>query len=114
MSAIIDTGAPTSLIPFRVWGQSLVTLGESEVIASVSDRPECDLHVIRGQITLALLDEEGNRLIENWTIRADLCHTSEMPLLLGMKDFLEECRLVMDYPANKAWLELEALPPSAK
>lgn len=106
MQAIIDTGAPVSLIPFKVWGQAMVTLGDPTTIPSVSDRPECDLEVTEGQITLSLLNDDWQPVINDWIIQADLCHTSEMPLILGMHDFLSRGRLVMDYPTNEAWLEL--------
>ncbi len=42
MKAIIDTGAPVSLVPFKVWGRAMVTLGQPATIPSISDRPECD------------------------------------------------------------------------
>ncbi len=104
--AIIDTGAPVSLIPFKIWGQSIVTRDASGVIPSISGRPECDIEITHGQITISLLDDNWDTVVTDWTIQADLCHTSEMPLILGMYDFLTQGRLVMDYPANEAWLEL--------
>ncbi len=106
MKAIIDTGAPVSLIPFKVWGRAMVTMGKPATIPSISDRPECDLEVTHGQITISLLDDNWNEIVTDWTIQADLCHTSEMPIILGMHDFLSQGRLMMDYPANEAWLEL--------
>jgi hypothetical protein len=105
MKAIIDTGSPVSLIPFKVWGQAVVTMGKPATIPSISDRPECDFEVIHGEITISLLDDNWDEIVTNWTIQADLCHTSEMPLILGMYDFLSQGRLVMDYPANEAWLK---------
>ncbi len=104
--AVVDTGSPISLIPFKIWGQALVTRGEIDVVRSIADRPECDLEVTHGQITISLLDDNWNEIVTDWTIQADLCHTSEMPIILGMHDFLSQGRLMMDYPANEAWLEL--------
>ena len=57
MIAIIDTGAPSSLIPFKIWGQADVTRGERGFIHTVSDRPECDIGVTHGQITLSFLND---------------------------------------------------------
>lgn len=37
---IIDTGAPVSLIPFNIWGQCSVKLGERATIYSVVDQAE--------------------------------------------------------------------------
>ncbi|MGB0387159.1 MAG: hypothetical protein ACPGWR_20265 [Ardenticatenaceae bacterium] len=107
MVAIADIGAPVSLFPFRAWGQSAVTLGESSTIPSISGRPECDLDVFHGKITFSVLDEEGQEIIKDLTIEADLCHTSELPILLGMHHFLSLGRLVMDYPTGEAWLQLQ-------
>ena len=56
---IIDTGAPVSLIPFRIWGQCSVMLGKRATIYSVTDQPECDLGVTVGEITFSLVDEDG-------------------------------------------------------
>jgi hypothetical protein len=106
IKAIIDTGAPVSLIPFKVWGRSMVTMGKPTTIPSISGRSECDLEVTHGQITISLLDDNWNEIVTDWTIQADLCHTSEMPIILGMHSFLSQGRLMMDYPINKAWLEL--------
>lgn len=108
MIAIADIGAPVSLFPFKAWGRSLVTLGESSTVSSISGRPECDLEVFQGEITFSILDEQGKEIIKDMTIEADLCHTSELPILLGMHDFLSLGRFVMDYPTGEAWLELKS------
>ena len=113
MKAIIDTGSPVTLIPFRAWGQALVEMGEHEMLPTISERPECNLGVTHGEVTISLLDAEGKKLVEGLKLPADLCDTREMPFLLGMHEFLKRGRLVMDYPAGEAWLELEELPPSS-
>ena len=84
----------------------MVTMGKLATIPSISGRPECDLEATHGQITISLLDDNWNEIVTDWTIQADLCHTSEMPIILGMHDFLNRGCLMMDYPANSAWLEL--------
>ncbi len=88
--------------------QSTEDIPSIRLIPSISDRSECDLEVTHGQITLSLLDDNWNEIVTDRTIQADLCHTSEMPIILGMYDFLSQGRLLMDYPANEAWLELTA------
>ena len=114
MIAIADIGAPVSLFPFKAWGRSLVTLGESSTVPSISGRPECDLKVFQGEITFSILDEQGKEIIKDMTIEADLCHTSELPILLGMHDFLSFGRFVMDYPTGEAWLRLKSGDSSSK
>ena len=69
--------------------------------------PTRQLDVFHGEITFSVLDEEGKEIIKDLTIEADLCHTSELPILLGMHHFLSLGRLVMDYPTGEAWLQLQ-------
>ena len=104
--AIIDTGAPVSLIPFNVWSWCPVELGKQGFIKSVSGREECDLEVYQGEITIALFDEAGNMLLSDLTIKVDLCATSEMPTLLGVHDFLSCGCLHVDYAQGEAWFEI--------
>ena len=104
--AIIDTGAPVSLIPFSVWSWCPVELGKKRVIQSVTDREECDFEVYQGEITIALFDEAGSMILSDLTIEVDLCATSEMPTLLGVHDFLSRGCLHVDYVGDEAWFEV--------
>ncbi len=101
--AIVDTGAPVSLVPFKVWGQCAVTLLGERTVPTISERPECDLRASVGRVTLRLFDEAAES--PDLPLYADLCHTSEMPLILGFKDFLEQGVLHCDYPGQEAWFE---------
>ncbi len=101
--AIVDTGAPVSLIPFKVWGQCAVTLLGERTVPTISERPECDLRASVGRVTLRLFDDVAES--PDLPLYADLCHTSEMPLILGFKDFLEQGVLHCDYPGQEAWFE---------
>lgn len=105
MEAIVDIGSPVSLIPFRIWGQAQVTMGERSSISFFSDRPECELGVTHGEVTISLFDEDGNRLIKDFTLPTDLCDTSEMPFILGMYGFLSLGGLFMKEGTGEAWLE---------
>ena len=96
MKVIIDTGSPISMIPFKIWGQALVTMGKSDVMRGVADRPECDLEVIHGEITLSLLDNYGKIVVKDLTIPAFLGKTSEVPFILGMHDFLSKLKVSFD------------------
>ena len=102
---IIDTGAPISLIPFNIWAQCDVTLGNRGVIGSIANRPECDVAVTYGRITFSLMDEDENEIVKDITIHADLSDTSEMPALLGWQDFLAKGTLFTNYASGEAWLE---------
>ena len=102
---IIDTGTSVSLIPFKIWGQCIVTRGERGVIYSLVDQPDCEVEVTHGQITFSLVDEEENVLVKDITIETDLCDTSEMPPILGWHDFLSKGTLFANYRSGEAWLE---------
>lgn len=104
--AIVDIGAPVSLIPFRVWSWCPVELGKQRFVQLVSEREECDLEVYDGEVTIALFDEVGNMLLSDLTIEVDLCATSGIPTLLGVHDFLERGCLHVDYRTGEAWFEM--------
>jgi hypothetical protein len=104
--AIVDIGAPVSLIPFSVWSWCPVELGKQRFVQLVSGRKECDLEVYEGKVTIALFDEAGNMLLSGLTIEVDLCATSGMPTLLGVHDFLERGCLHVDYRKGEAWVEM--------
>lgn len=103
--AIIDTGSPVSIVPFNIWGGCAVELFGPDRILSFSGAPECEIPVQAGEITLIIFDARNQRTDE-LTIRADLCDTSEVPLILGMHDVLARGILHADYPRNQAWLEI--------
>ncbi|HFD39511.1 MAG TPA: hypothetical protein ENJ31_06645 [Anaerolineae bacterium] len=102
--AIIDTGAPVSIIPFRIWGQCAIKQLGQDTIRGLVDRDECDLEVTAAQVTCALTD--GASITDDIRIRADLAPTSEMPLILGFKDLLERAELCCNYQSGVAYLEI--------
>lgn len=102
---ILDIGTSVSLIPFKIWGQCVVTREKRGTIYSLVDKAECEVGVTYGKITFSLLDEEDNLLVKDITIHADLCDTSQMPPLLGWHDFLEKTTFFTNYRTGEAWLE---------
>lgn len=105
-TAVVDIGAPISLIPFNVWSWCPVELGKQRFVQLVSGREECDLEVYDGEVTIALFDEAGKMLLSDLTIEVDLCATSGIPTLLGVHDFLEHGCLHVDYRTGEAWFEM--------
>ncbi|MGQ9628627.1 MAG: hypothetical protein ACUVV0_17205, partial [Anaerolineae bacterium] len=84
---IIDTGSPISIIPLRIWSFSKArTLGDYE-ISGLVDKEECRLAVSYGQITCRLFDDEN--ISPELEIHADFAYTDRLPIILGLKDLLE-------------------------
>ena len=106
LRAIVDIGAPVSLIPFSVWSWCPVELGKQRFVQLVSGRQECDLEVYEGEVTITFFDKAGNMLLSDLTIEVDLCATSGMPTLLGVHDFLEHGCLHVDYRTEEGWFEM--------
>ena len=103
--AIIDTGAPTSLIPKDLWEQCpVLKLGESS-IHGIVDRPECSLPIIEGVIGCVLLDEAGHQSPE-LTIYAHLALTNDVPLLLGFGGLLDQADMRLAIGSREAYLEI--------
>ena len=103
--AIVDTGSPVSVVPFRIWARCSVNLFGPDRLASFSGKSECEIPVQAGEVNLVIQDEYGNQT-DKLTVRADLCDTSEVPLILGMHDVLTRGVLHSDYLGDKAWLEI--------
>jgi len=120
--AIIDTGAPTSLIcrtesssymrnperishsPYSIWNRLDVEILTDYEIKGVVPKKGCSLPVQIGRLKCILLDKGGNQTNEIETM-AYLPETSEVPLILGFKKLLENFRLTFDYTADEAWIE---------
>lgn len=103
--AIVDTGAPTSLIPYKVWRQCPVLKLKDTVIQGIADHKECDILVIEGVIGCALSD--GHTMLPEMVIRAHLApEGDEVPLLIGFDAMLERMSLYCAVWDNEAYLEL--------
>jgi len=101
---ILDTGAPVSLIPKRMWqGYPALKLRDATV-RDIIDRAECALEVIDGVIGATLTDGESTS--EALTIRAHLAHTDDIPLLLGFSGLLDRADVHFSVERREAYLEV--------
>jgi hypothetical protein len=57
-SAILDTGAHASLIPFRIWSKCPINFTAQYVIRGVVPKEECSLPILIGDISCVLVDRE--------------------------------------------------------
>lgn len=102
-TAIIDTGAPLSVIPKRIWEacQNRV-LGPSHISGIVKgDNYKIPSQV--GIITVIPIDPMGKGY--PIMIRADFSSTDDVPLVLGIHDFLNKGIMHLDIKKKDCWLE---------
>jgi len=101
--AVLDTGAPVSLIPFNIWSKSVVNPLTDHRVRGVVPKEECSLRVLVGELNCLLADER-NYSSELTTV-SYLTFTNDVPLIIGFKDLLENFEVCFNYKENKAWIE---------
>jgi len=103
--AIIDTGAPLSLIPQDIWQDCRYLKMRDDVIRGVVPKPDCELPVIDGVVACVLQDDAG-QMSELLTIRAHLAHSEDVPLLLGFSGLLGRASVCFSINRSEAYLEI--------
>ncbi len=93
LQAIVDTGAPVSLIPLDVWSEAETEVLTDFEIGGINPRQECTLPVLVGKIKCILVDENKNQSKE-LEILSYFATTNKVPLLIGFKNLL--CEFVMN------------------
>ncbi len=90
--AIIDTGAPISVIPLSRWIQSDVEILTDHEMRGIVEKPECSTHVSVGRLNIVLCDEYGN-ISKEREIFAYFALTDKIPIIIGFKNVLEQMTL---------------------
>ncbi len=103
-SAILDTGAPVSVIPFHIWSMLEIKKIKEYSVSGIVPKKECILPVTIGEISCFLLDEEQST--NEIRVKAYLAHSDEIPLIIGFKDLLDRFGLYLNFRENIAYLEL--------
>ena len=102
--AVVDTGAPVSLLPAYIWQRlEQVELADHE-IRGIAGKPECSIPVKIAKVTCFLQDDTGHQT-KDMEIIAFLAQTDDVALLLGFKDLLAKLRLECDYRQQVASVE---------
>ncbi len=105
VSAIIDTGASISVLPYDLWRRlKLEIMATGYSMRGIIPREECKLPVDISEIRCVLLDREGNRTKE-MNIYAFLAFSDFIPIVLGFKLLLEHLKICFDCEEGNAWLE---------
>lgn len=98
--AIMDTGAPVSLIPQRIWRKlDRIELADHQV----GGIGPGTIQVKIGLIHCKILDRAGHQTKE-LRMHAFLARTDAVPLIIGFKDLLDRFPTFFDYPASAGYV----------
>jgi len=101
--AIVDTGAPISLVPPKIWKEcDIHSIGEAE-LRGVIPKKECVMPVKVAKICLRLLDPEY--VTEEIKTKVYLAQTDNIPLIIGFEKLLSEFNVFFTYCTQNAFIE---------
>lgn len=103
-SAILDTGAHTSLIPKYIWeGLFYEPLSES-LFLGIKSNLLCSVPCKVARVGAMILDGKENRS-RPFVMNAYLAKSNDVPLILGVSSALDRFSLNIDYKAKKGTLD---------
>lgn len=103
--AIIDTGAPVSIIPPAIWQEiEKEILHEEHKIQGIVPDKDSYLCVKIANIFCVLMDEKN--MTEILKIKAYLPAETKAPFVLGFENVLSKGKLCIDSKDNEAYLEI--------
>lgn len=103
--AIVDTGAPLSLLPRYIWRDCRCLKLRDDVVQGIVPDPDCALPVIDGVVACILRDDTG-QVSDLLTIRAHLALSDKVPLLLGFAGLLNRADVRFSVEKGQAYLEI--------
>lgn len=106
-SAIIDTGAPLSLIPQQIWQHCEVRILGRSILRGVVPKKVCQLPAAIGELDCFVQDESGE--VHQATIISYLPKTDRVPIIIGFETLLRISKIVIDCESNSAILEKEIM-----
>lgn len=101
--AVIDTGAPLSLLPRNVWHGAHIRDEGSFAVNGIIRKPACKLEVVLATVTVVIRDPVNQ--IGPIQIQALLSESNDVPTLLGMRGILDQLILHTDVTSDYAYLE---------
>jgi len=101
--AIVDTGAPYSLIPSSLWPALRVKRLMDLPVRGIVPGGAAELHATLARVSGQLLD--ARRVSSRLTLWAMLARTDQVPLILGWAGCLDRAKLILDTPRHLASLE---------
>lgn len=102
--AIIDTGAPVSIIPPAIWAESeKEILGETK-IQGIVNRKDSYLSVKVANISCVMMDERN--ITKTLKIKAYLALEEKAPLVLGFENILSKAKLYLNPENSEGYIEI--------
>lgn len=102
--AIVDTGAPYSVIPLSLWSSLKVHRLTELPLRGIVPGRTAQVSAVLAKVYGRLLDATHvSPRLPLWAMLAD---TDQVPLLLGWVGCLDQARLTLDAPRHVAWLEV--------
>jgi len=101
--AIVDTGAPLSLLPQKIWQHCEVKILGKSTLRGIIPKKACQLPANVGALNCFLLDEGGG--VQEAAIIAYLPKTDRVPIILGFETLLRKSKIVIDCESRDAFLE---------
>ena len=102
---IIDTGAHTSIFPLTVWEEADVEVIGDYVVSGLVPKKECVLPVKIGWVCAIILDKFGRQTNE-LKFRAYLALADDVPLIIGFKDLMDNCKLQFNSRSSSGYIEI--------
>ena len=99
--AIVDTGAPLSILPARFWKQIEADVLCADEIAGIV--PEAKLSVQTGEVAASLMDR--NHSLPALRFKAHLSDDDRIPLVLGFDGVLSRSILHVDSLQSQGYLD---------
>ena len=101
--ALIDTGAPYSLVPLSLWPALATRHPHDQSIAGIVPGETAQLNAVLAQVFAQLLDERGRS--PRLALWAMLAESDRVPLIVGWAGCLDRATLIVHGRRRLAWLE---------
>lgn len=101
--ALLDTGAPISVIPYPLWKDIFYTKIADYEIQGIVPKKECKIPAIIAEISCFICDKNGNETREIKT-NAFLVKSEKVPLIIGFRNLLSKLKVCFDFDENSAFL----------
>lgn len=106
MQAIIDTGAPMSVVPHFIWNRCDTRIIQEEAyLSGIIPGPSHMMKTKIGMLSAELLDKVGNHYPISFC--AHLAPLNKIPIIIGIQDILGKAVIHIDIRRGNSWLEFK-------